>query len=101
MFCPWGRWLWAKCMWVLDWFIVDNEESLLELPEMIPIKVKDPFLRIRKKLTPCYTSRPEDRLLWPSLEGKRRPQEETLEREAKSVKIPSLAISPQNPKGKE
>lgn len=63
-------------MWVLDWFIVDNEESLLELPEMIPIKVRDPFLRIRKKLTPCYTSRPEDRLLWPSLEGKRMPQEE-------------------------
>lgn len=48
----WGVLFWVKCIWVLEGFALDKETSSLEPAMPIPIKARDPFLRIRKKIGP-------------------------------------------------
>lgn len=40
----------AKCVEVLNSFVLGKEDSSLELALIIVIKVREPFLRIRKKI---------------------------------------------------
>lgn len=44
-----------KCVRVLDRFVLNKEESSLELPMPILIKGRDPFLRISKKIGPTVS----------------------------------------------
>lgn len=48
---PGGILFWAKCRRV-GGFVGDKEQSSLNLVMPTPIKAKDPFLRIRKKIEP-------------------------------------------------
>lgn len=40
--------LWAKCIQILDGFVLDKDNSTSELPMPVPLMVRDPFLIIRK-----------------------------------------------------
>lgn len=52
-----GILLWAKCMGIFDGFVIDKEESLLELGLPIPVKSRNRFLIMRKNIAPRCTSR--------------------------------------------
>lgn len=41
---------WQKCIGALDKFMVDKEESSLEIVIFLLVKVRDSFLRIRKRM---------------------------------------------------
>lgn len=67
---PGGILFWAKCIRSLDQFVAGKEESLLELVMLVPIKAKDPFLWIKKKIGPALSLEACSNLPWPLLVGK-------------------------------
>lgn len=50
-----GILFWVKCRGAFDGFVDDKEESSLELVMPPPLKVRDPFLWLRKKLDPALS----------------------------------------------
>lgn len=46
---------WAKCSRILGSFVLKKDESKLELAMPILVKARDPFLRIRKKMSPALS----------------------------------------------
>lgn len=74
---PMGFLFWQKCIKVLDSFVGDKDESSLDIVMLARPKLGIPSCGSERRLAQWWTSWPQDRVHWLSLEvSKKRPQPE-------------------------
>lgn len=61
-----------KCIKILDVFVLDKKESLMDQAEPFVIKTGDPFLRIKKKIGPLMNIEARIQTCWPNHKWRRR-----------------------------